>query len=140
MIAQKVLEGENYITISMIPYIIFKIRQGLQEVLTAPTSSVQAMQLVQKMLDCFEIHWGSGIPGTVAIEHLTFGPNRRPKGIPKRALMASLLDPRFKFGPGLSEDDKTYLFNCILEGTTATARAQDDVQALERGGGGEGQQ
>ena len=74
--------------------------------LAAPTSSVQAMQLVQKMLDCLEIHWGCGIPGTVAIEHLTFGPNRRPKGIPKRALMASLLDPRFKFGPGLSEVDR----------------------------------
>ena len=29
MIAQKLLEGQTYVTISLVPYIIYKIRKGL---------------------------------------------------------------------------------------------------------------
>jgi hypothetical protein len=49
----------------------------------------------------FEDFWGAGDP----TEHLSPGPRRRPKGIPKLALISTLLEPRFKFGPGLSEED-----------------------------------
>ncbi len=36
MFAQKLLEGETYVAISLIPYLIFKIRKGLQLLLNAP--------------------------------------------------------------------------------------------------------
>jgi hypothetical protein len=31
MIAQRLLEGEAYVTISLVPYIVYKIRKGLQQ-------------------------------------------------------------------------------------------------------------
>jgi uncharacterized protein YqjF (DUF2071 family) len=33
MVVQKLLEGETYVTVSLIPYLIFKIRKGLQSVI-----------------------------------------------------------------------------------------------------------
>ncbi len=46
------------------------------------------------------------------------------KVIPKIALLASLLDTRFKFGAGLGEEDKTILWRWLEEEMTATAQAQ----------------
>ena len=34
MVAQRVLEGEVYVTICLIPYIIYKIRKGLHQAVT----------------------------------------------------------------------------------------------------------
>jgi hypothetical protein len=63
----------------------------------------------------FEEFWGLGDPGTMATEYLSFGPRRRPKGIPRLALIATLLDQRFKFGPGFSEEDKKIIWNLLKE-------------------------
>ncbi len=114
MVAQKFLEGENYVTISMIPYMIHKIRQGLQELLIVDTTA-QVRNLVRRMLTAFETQWGSGDPGTIGTEHLSNGPRQRPKGIPLAALMASYLDPRFKILPGLAQADKTYVIDKVTD-------------------------
>jgi hypothetical protein len=92
--------SESYVTVSMIAFIIWKIRKGLLHAMESAESSQHVIQLARKMYMRFEEQWGCGDPGTVATEHLTEGPRRRPKGIPKLALVASFLDPRFKFGPG----------------------------------------
>jgi len=39
MIAQKLLEGQTYVTISLVPYIIYKIRKCLQEAIDSQTST-----------------------------------------------------------------------------------------------------
>jgi hypothetical protein len=115
MFAQRTLEGECYVTNSMVPYILYKIRASIQQARDSPTISVQAANLLRRMANAFEVHWGSGEPGTVATEHLTEGPNRRPRGLPIRTLLASLLDPRFKCGVGLAIQDKEYLWNYLLQ-------------------------
>jgi hypothetical protein len=69
----------------------------------------------RKLNNRFEEQWGCGDPGKIATEHLTEVPQWRPKGIPKLALVASLVDPRFKFGPGFSDFDKTYIWNIIRQ-------------------------
>jgi hypothetical protein len=76
MFAQKLLEGETYVTISLIPYLIFKIRKGLQMLLDASENrtTVQVRALARKMMYKFECNWGCGEPGTVATEHITVGP------------------------------------------------------------------
>ena len=78
MFAQKLLEGETYVTISLVPYLIFKIRKGLQSLLDAPDNqtSVQIRALARKMMYKFECNWGSGEPGTVATEYISLGPNQ----------------------------------------------------------------
>jgi hypothetical protein len=58
---------------------------------------------------------GTGDSGTVATEYLSFGSRRRPKEIPKLALIAILLDPRFKFGPEFSKEDKNIIWNMVKE-------------------------
>jgi hypothetical protein len=114
MFAQRTFEGEKYVTISLIPYVLYKIRSLLEEVRNSAFTSFQVANLIRKMANAFEDHWGCGEPGTVATENLVEGRNRRPRGIPLLTLVASLLDPRFKFGPGLADLDKDYIWNVIL--------------------------
>jgi hypothetical protein len=116
------MEGESYVTVSMYPYIMHKIRGGVLRLIDIP-SSQQVFNLARKMNRLLEEHWGCGDPGTIDQEHLTTGPRQRPKEIPKIALLASLLDPRFKFGAGLGEEDKTILWRWLEEEMTATAQA-----------------
>jgi len=113
MCAQRLLEGECYVTVSMIAYIIWKVRSGLAGAMESPQSTAHVRHLAPQMNNKFEEFWGAGDPGTVATEHLTYGPRRRPKGIPKLALIATMLDPRFKCGPGFSEQDKTWIWNQV---------------------------
>jgi len=125
MCAQRLLEGESYVSISIIAHIIWKIRKGLLHAIELPESSEHVKQLAIKMNYKFEEQWGCGTPGTVATEHLAEGPRRRPKGIPRLALVASLLDPWFKFGPGFSVQDRDYVWNII-------GRMMAQTAALER--------
>ncbi len=106
MIAQRLLEGEAYVTVSLIPYMIYKIRKGLQSAITKGRSSQHVIISGGKMLKRLNDIFGSGEEGTVTDEHLTEGPKRRPNGIPILSLMASLLDPRMKGGIGIPPWDK----------------------------------
>jgi hypothetical protein len=115
MCAQRLLEGESYVTVSMIPFIIWKVRKGLVHAIESPHSSSHIVELATLLNNKFSELWGAGNPGTVATEHLTEGPRRRPKGIPKLALIASILDPRFKFGAGLSNEDKDSIWTLTRE-------------------------
>jgi hypothetical protein len=48
MCAQRLLEGECYVTISMIAYIVWKIRHGLQSAIESPESSQHVVHLARK--------------------------------------------------------------------------------------------
>jgi hypothetical protein len=76
MFAQKTFEGETYVTISMVPYVLYRIRSLLLEARNTLNISIQVANLIQKMTNAFELHWGCGEPGTVSREYLTEGPNR----------------------------------------------------------------
>jgi hypothetical protein len=124
MFAQKTLEGECYVTNSMVPYILYKIRSLIEQARNAPNISLQVANLLRKMANAFELHWGCGEPGTVATEYLAEGPNRRPRGLPIITLLASLIDPRFKCGVGLALQDREYLWNVLLHQMIGSERAQ----------------
>ncbi len=113
MIAQKLLEGEAYVTISLIPYMIYKIRKGLQEAITNPTASHYVRSIATEMLVVFNTHFGQGEAGTVATENLQTGNRRRPKGISMLVLMASFLDPRMKGGVGISLEDRDAIYGSV---------------------------
>jgi hypothetical protein len=70
MCTQRLLEGESYVSISMIAFMIWKIRRGLLDAIESPQRSKYVKQLAIKMNNKYEEQWGCGTPGTVAIEHL----------------------------------------------------------------------
>jgi hypothetical protein len=79
MLAQRLLEGEAYVTVSLIPYMIYKIRKGLQLAITDVESSHHVTVTGQKMLQKMNEFFRSGDEGTVANEYNTEGvmPSKR---------------------------------------------------------------
>jgi len=100
MVAQRILEGEKYVTISLVLIIITTIRSRLMNVIEKAFSQHQ-FELATALLEDFNIRWGSGTDGTVFNEHLTLGLRNRPKGIPRLTLLATFVDPRTKSMTGL---------------------------------------
>ncbi len=113
MIAQRLLEGQAYVTISLVPYMIYKARKGLVQAAASPASSEYVRSIATEMLQIFREHFGDGEDGTVATENLVPGRRRRPKGINMLALVASFLDPRMKGGVGISQADKVVIYDNI---------------------------
>jgi hypothetical protein len=50
MIAQKLLEGQSYATISLIPYLVYKVRKNLEALRDSPASSPHVMSIATRML------------------------------------------------------------------------------------------
>ena len=76
MVAQKLLQGESYVTISFIPFMLYKIRNGLIQANQAPSSSPQVRELSGLMLTKLVEQFGSGEAGTVATDHQVEGVRR----------------------------------------------------------------
>jgi len=79
MISQKLLEGQTYVTISFIPYIIYKIRKGLREAIDSQTSTEYIRRIAAEMIQIFNTHFGQVYAGTVAMENLETGKRKWPK-------------------------------------------------------------
>ena len=105
MEAITLLEGESYVTISLLPGIIYKLRMHLEQAAALPEAhhhdQNQKRLLALLLLRNFKTHWGAGTLGTAFLEHTTEGLRRRHKGIPYGAWIASFLDPRTKSLQGL---------------------------------------
>jgi hypothetical protein len=114
LIAQKLMGGEAYVPISLVPYMVYKIRKGLQQAMDSPTSSGYIRGIAAEMILVFNTYFRQGADGTVATENLQPGLRRRPKGINMLALMASFLVPRMKGGVGISDANKE-IFMITLE-------------------------
>lgn len=108
MAAQMILEGEKYVTLSLVPGIIDQIRRGLQSVIaryeTAPRASHVA-SLATSMLEALNESFGTMEDGTLWAQRDGEGFRRRPKGFPTLTLLAVALDPRTKNGPGIGRED-----------------------------------
>ena len=115
MIAQKLLEGQSYVTVSLIPYMVYKIRKGLISAIEHHQAFPQVINTGNKMLQKLNSVLGTGEEGTVADEFDRQGARGRPKGIPKLVLMASLLDPRMKAGLGIPSIDKEQIWSEIQD-------------------------
>jgi hypothetical protein len=113
MILQKMLEGHAYVTISLVPYMIYKMRKGLVEAFNSKGSSEYVKTISSIMLNAFNKHFGNGAAGTVAFENSVEGQRQRPKGVSMLALMASLLDPHMKGGVGISPEDQDAIYGEI---------------------------
>ena len=106
MSIQKMLEGQKYVNISLIPYLVFKVRNHLENSITEFSAAGQnssILELLKKMRFDFRERWGIGTPGSVFSEHEQEGYRRHRKGLPLLTMQAALLDPRTKSGVGLGD-------------------------------------
>ena len=126
MLAQRLLEGEAYATISLVSYLIFKVRKNLETLRDSVASSLHVLSIATRMTDTLDEIFGSGSEGAVASDTLPEGPRRRPRGNPILTLMASLLDPRMKGRVGIPEIDKEFVFGKIKEYMIAISRELDE--------------
>jgi len=58
MIARRLLEGRTYVTISFVPYIIYKIRKGLQEAIGCPTATDDIRCIAAEIIQVLNTHFG----------------------------------------------------------------------------------
>ncbi len=73
------------------------------------------MIIGKKMLNKLNEIFGTGAPGTVALDNFEEGARHRPKGIPLLTLIASFLDPRMKAGIGIPDLDKEYIWRALKD-------------------------
>ena len=113
MLAQKVLEGEKYVTLSFVPGIIYGIRCGMKVIEDNVDVPDSVKILSMKMSTDFVKRWGSGDEDTVFSENETEGSYRRLKGLSKLTMIAAALDPRTKLLRGIPDMDKRLLWTHI---------------------------
>lgn len=127
MQAQKVLEGEKYVTLSFVSGIIFGIRKGLSEIASNEDTLESIRSLATKMLADFIKRWGSGDEDTVFAENETTGLYNRLKGLSKLTMMASALDPRTKMLMGIPTEDQEHLWKLIHCEMTKIKTAEEEL-------------
>jgi hypothetical protein len=130
MEVQKLLEAQKYVTISLIPYCINKIRSGLSEFI-AQCDLAPVRHLGTALQNNFVLHWGTGAAGTVFDENAERGQRRRQKGMQKSVLVAAALDPRTKGLVGIPAGDQLLLWDHV-------AALMHTVDANVDGGDAEG--
>jgi len=116
MIAQRLLEGEKYVTILLlVPYMIYKMRKDLLVAVQDQRSSAHVVEVGTKMLNKLNETFGTGAEGTVAMGYIDEGARHHPKGILLLTLMASILDPRMKADIDVPNLVKGYIWQMLKE-------------------------
>ena len=115
LVAQRLLEGQLYVTISLIPYMLYKIRSGLLAANEDPMASQQVRSVSTIMLQKFNEEFGTGEENTVATDHLVEGNRQRLKGLPKLVMIAMYLDPRTKSAIGIPLADCDIIWEYVFD-------------------------
>jgi len=121
---QKVLEGEQYVTISILLSLVSMSRQNLIHAVNNGPQSFRA--LCQEMLFDFNLRWGDGTQ--VYTGETTRGARNRLVGLQPLAVEATALDPRTKSLIGVTEDQKQLVWDsiavkCVAAGAAAAPAA-----------------
>lgn len=121
--AQKALEGETYVNISLLPLVIHEIRVqlGICEGAVDSVRQRDLYQLLCIMVDDFKSRWGDSTTYSNAVVRSS---RRRQVGIPKYAFWASLLDPRTKrkVTKILPASDVDVLWSDLTDGVKAVSQ------------------
>ena len=125
MVAQKLLEGETYVTISLLTYMIGKLRKGLEAQFY---NNIIAEELRASLLNHFNDQWGTGADNTIYDQNSIRGRRNRKSGIHAHALVAAAVDPRTKFLPFVEANDR----RLIWEEVTARCVEIGNLRMQER--------
>lgn len=111
--AQRLLEGEKYPTISLVPYFLYSIRRQYEEMAVDYTRSAPILNLCSVLLKDFEKRYlpRSSLVFSTDIRRA----GGRYEGIPSDTIIASALDPRTKnLSPFIPEDEHETVWNEVL--------------------------
>jgi hypothetical protein len=118
MIVQRIMEGQKYVTLSLVPYLVSEIRNRL-EIVASTSSSELICALATKMItdptNGLNTYFGSGLEGTILTENKTLGSRKRQKGFAIKTLMASFLDPRTKDMSFFEEIDRNEICDHVSD-------------------------
>jgi hypothetical protein len=114
--AQKALEGEKYVNISLLPLVINEVRSqlGLCEGAVDQDTQQDLYQLLCVMVDDFKDRWGESMHYSNEVVRAS---RRRQVGIPTYSFWATALDPRTKkkLSKLLNAEDLTQLWLDLYE-------------------------
>lgn len=131
MLIQRLLEGQKYVTLSFVPYLITAVRKNLTEMSVSARSS-EVRGLCNKMLvhpvNGMNTYWGSGDIDTLFEEINEIGRGNRQKGLPRNTLLAAALDPRSKKLKGMGANDKNKIWNELRKRMRAVHEAREPVE------------
>jgi len=104
--AQKLCEGETYVTSSLVPTLLKQLRSGLSAIVDGHLGNMASVKtLAIKMLGRFDVEFSKHIQGrNFFLLNRRFG-NARRSGISEEILVAAALDPRTKSLIGVPVDD-----------------------------------
>ena len=93
--AQRALEGDQYVTLSLVVLTIKQLHAKLLENLAAVDrhTEPELFHLISDMVEDFESRWGDPIVYSAGVVRVSMN---RQQGIPKYAYWAAVLDPRTK--------------------------------------------
>ncbi len=91
--AQRCLEGDKYVNISLIVLCIKRLHGTLHSALAASVHNQELYDLLHDMITDFDNRWGQEIQYNYNMVRRAF---RRQEGIPRYAYWGALLDPRTK--------------------------------------------
>jgi hypothetical protein len=126
--AQKLLEGEKYVTVSWVPAMVHGIRRSLKDaaVLPANTNDEKAVKnLSIRLLRDFQKRWRREEEPVFHREVLR-GVLQRQVGIHPCILLATALDPRFKKLKVLRQQDREAIWSALLVEMITRAGADED--------------
>ena len=96
MLAQKLLEGETYVTLSLVVSIIEGLRKQLHRAASNVDNSAYVQSMLSVLTKSFTAEWGTGEADTQFDMQKTLGYRNRMQGFRMIHMLAALLDPRTK--------------------------------------------
>ena len=140
MMVQELLEGEKYVTISLIIPLIYDLRNKLKRVVDLYTLicngsdatgvALKVLPTATKMLEVFNEKFGDGS----RICSYDEGPRRQPRGFFPDQVCATALDPRTKDLVGVPESEKQTVWD-LLKQRVVSRMMQVQAQSMTVGAG-----
>jgi len=134
MVFQRQLEGDKYITSSLLFGMISYVRASVNGNIAAFGNTGEARpiamadlgrNLLNHATSGFNVYFGNGDLGTVWDESNDRGPRNRRKGVPRLCLVATAVDPRTKGLRGLNDADNEKVWAAVAN---EMAAFQDNEQ------------
>jgi hypothetical protein len=89
MLVRRILEGQKYVTLPFVAYVINNFRKNVVHMMnTARSSEVRELckQMLEHPVSGVNVYWGSGEPNTMFDENNSTGRGNRQKGFPQNTL------------------------------------------------------